>query len=108
MRIATHRSPGSAWYPWSQEWHSTTYQTADPEREALKARDGGDDVSPDVAQLTARRCLALRFMRTSDAGLGRRREKLQRYPVWIAEGDSRAVAGVLDSAVRDAQLIQAR
>ena len=64
---------------------------------------------PDVAQLTVRRCcLALRFMRTSDAGLGRRREKLQRYPVWIAEGDSRAVAGVLDSAVRDAQLIQAR
>ena len=47
-------------------------------------------------------------MRTSDAGLGRWREKLQRYPVWIAEGDSRAVAGVLDSAVRDAQLIQAR
>jgi hypothetical protein len=47
-------------------------------------------------------------MRVSDAGLGRRREELERYAVWIAEGDSRAVVGVLDSAMRDAQLIQAR
>lgn len=63
----------------------------------------------DVAQLTARRCcVALRFMRVSDAGLGRRREELERYAVWIAEGDSRAVVGVLDSAVRDAQLVQVR
>jgi hypothetical protein len=68
-----------------------------------------DDVHADVAQLTVRRCcLALRFMRTSNAGLGRRREELERYAVWITEGDSRAVVGVLDSAVRDAQLIQAR
>jgi hypothetical protein len=64
---------------------------------------------PDVAQLTVRRCcLALRFMRTGNAGSGRRREELERYAVWITEGDSRAVAGVLDPAVRDAQLIQAR
>src|SRR5207247_1640007 len=47
-------------------------------------------------------------MRASDAGLGRRREELERYAVWIAEGDSRAVVGVLDSAVRDTQLVQAR
>jgi len=63
----------------------------------------------DVAQLTVRRCcLALRFMRTSDAGSGRRREELERDAVRITEGDSRAVAGVLDPPVRDAQLIQAR
>src|SRR5436189_2493713 len=40
--------------------------------------------------------------------VGRRREELERYAVWIAEGDSRAVVGILDSAVRDAQLVQAR
>jgi hypothetical protein len=68
-----------------------------------------DDVHADVAQLTVRRCcLALRFMRTSNAGSGGRREELERYAVWITEGDSRAVVGVLDPAVRDAQLIQAR
>jgi hypothetical protein len=47
-------------------------------------------------------------MRVSDAGLGRRREELERYAAWIAEGDSRAVVGILDPAVRDAQLVQAR
>ena len=38
---------------------------------------------------------------------GRRREELQRNSVWVAEGDTRAVVGVHDSAMGNAQLVQA-
>ena len=45
--------------------------------------------------------------RVSGPGSGRRREELQRNPVWVAEGDARAVMGVHDSAMHNAQLVQA-
>src|SRR5712691_7670465 len=39
---------------------------------------------------------------------GRRREELEGDSVWVAEGNTGAVVGVLDSAVLDAELVQAR
>ncbi len=41
-------------------------------------------------------------------GSGRRREELERNSIRVAEGDARAIMGVLDSAVRNAELVQAR
>lgn len=38
---------------------------------------------------------------------GRRREELERDSIRVAEGDTRAVVGILDPAVGDAQLVQA-
>src|SRR5271165_3010169 len=45
---------------------------------------------------------------SSGHGSGRRREELEGDSVRVAEGDPGAVMGVLDSAVRDAELVQAR
>ena len=39
---------------------------------------------------------------------GGRREELQGDSIGVAEGDTRAVVGVLDSSVRDTKLVQAR
>src|SRR6516164_9101992 len=41
-------------------------------------------------------------------GSGRRRKELEGDSVRIAEGDARTVVGVLDSAMRNAKLVQAR
>src|SRR6476659_7843401 len=100
MRIAVHRSPSSAWYPWSQEWHSTTYRTADPEREALKARDGGDDVSPRSWAADGPALLpAFPVQPHYRRWLRQAARKTPALSLLVREGDSRAVAGVLDSAV---------
>jgi len=46
--------------------------------------------------------------RLGGRGSGGWREELQGDSVRVAEGDTRAVVGVFDSAVRDAKLVQAR
>ena len=66
--------------------------------EVIAAGEAGD-----VADVAAG-CLD-GLWRASGPGSGRRREELQRNPVWVPEGDARAVMGVHDSAVHDAQLV---
>src|SRR5215469_15677717 len=46
--------------------------------------------------------------RLGDRESGGRREELEGDSVRVTEGDTRAVAGVLDSAVHDAKLVQPR
>jgi hypothetical protein len=58
--------------------------------------------------LTAPRA-GMRLMRgLGGRGSGGRCEELEGDSVRVAEGDTRAVVGVLDSAVGDAKLVQAR
>src|SRR6266496_595043 len=52
--------------------------------------------------------LVRREPRAGCRGSGRRREELQGNSVRVAEGDPGAVVGVLDPAVHDAELVQAR